>query len=199
MGGEARTGDHRCDRCNRDHRANENTRRESIDVRRQRCARSAGRASQTDRCPPYRSSARSSLIQIDCKSAAALGCTTFDARADCNCGSGCNRRTRRTEWAANPRLQVGPITVRFSTDCYDTGRIIMEEERHVAAYQDAIHEAERRTAQLNGRAYGSKAECEGACRQWVQDVQSIIQSPWRNGWIDFTHPVRRCDGSIPWI
>jgi hypothetical protein len=105
----------------------------------------------------------------------------------------------RSEDAANPRLRVGPITVHFSTDCYDTGKIIMEEERHVAVYQDAIREAERRTAQLNGKSYGSKGECEGACRDWMKDMQSILESPWRNGWVDFTHPVRRCDGSVPWF
>jgi RHS repeat-associated protein len=136
-------------------------------------------------------------IQVDCKSSDALGCTTFDFSADCRCGEGCDRKTKKSVWAANTRVDVGPIRVYFSLDCYDPGKIILEEERHVSVYQAAIKDALDSAAKLNGQTFGSKADCEGACKEWLKSLEAI-KAPWANGWIDFTHTARKCNGDIKW-
>jgi hypothetical protein len=80
-----------------------------------------------------------------------------------------------------------------------SGRIIREEERHVRVYQESMPEARERTADLNGRTFSTRSECDEVCREFVRGINRLMERPLTHGWIDFTHPTRRCDGSIPWM
>lgn len=73
----------------------------------------------------------------------------------------------------------------------------MEEERHAAVYDNSMREARARAAELDRRRFNSKGECEEACRGFGEDLNHIMNKP-MHGWIDSTHPNRRCDGSFAW-
>jgi hypothetical protein len=137
-------------------------------------------------------------VQIDCKSATALGCAQYNFHAECGCASGCDTKTKKLVWTANPTLQVGPITVYFSTDCYDTGKIIMEEEKHAAAYDAAIEKGIASQKALAGKTFQTKAACEGACEEWKLALSESMFAPLQTWWINFMHPNKKCDGSFKW-
>ena len=137
-------------------------------------------------------------ILATCGGPFTLGCTKVDVgEATCTCSAGCDRRTKRNVWVASAKLHINRIRLFFSTDCYDTGKIIMEEERHVATYQSGIENAMERTRKMNGQSFSSKSKCEDECRDWFAGVKRDIGQPLTTSWIDFTHPTRRCNGSVP--
>jgi RHS repeat-associated protein len=136
-------------------------------------------------------------IQGICADPNALGCTKVKSVVRCDCAGGCNAKTRREGWYANASVRFDSLRIYFSTDCYDPGKIIMEEERHAAVYDNSMREARARAGELDRRRFNSKSECEEACRGFVADLKEIMERP-IHGWIDFTHPNRRCDGSFAW-
>lgn len=95
-------------------------------------------------------------------------------------------------------MRIPTIEVHYSTDCYDTDKIISEENRHVLVYQDRICKAQRGMADFRQETFSSEAACQEACQDWVEDTRSLLQSKWAHWWIDQTHPPYRCDGSIAW-
>lgn len=146
--------------------------------------------------------ASNSQIQIDCKSATALGCTLFDYNLPtCSCSQGCDTVSKKTVWVANPTFN-SKIRVYFSTDCYDTGRIIMEEERHVAIWQEATGKIEDKAAALRRAKFSSKERCEGACFSWLSSAYGILaNAKSSNDLIDrltplpfLGHPDKNCAG-----
>jgi RHS repeat-associated protein len=131
-------------------------------------------------------------IRRICQSPTALGCTipTFHVDCTCVCTEG--------QYRPRPLVTGGPITFYYSTDCYDPQRIIREERRHVREYQDDFNDAVEDAAQFSHERFDSLPECDEACKEWIADTVRDLRSPLAHAWIDFTHPRRRCDGSITW-
>lgn len=139
-------------------------------------------------------------VQVDCRSATALGCSYLDYdKPSCSCAGGCDMKTRKEPWWARPRLNIRGIRVIFSTDCHDPGKIILEEARHVVVFQESVSELEKSAAELSQERFASKADCESACFWWIARVwNNLGGSPFQHWFIDRTHPWRRCDGSFRW-
>ena len=134
-------------------------------------------------------------IQRLCKSRGALGCASLDfEKPTCRCVEARDLQTKRSVWIARPRLVFKGIRLFYSTDCYDTSKVISEEMRHVREYQRSATELTERTREFDGTRFASRAECKNACFLWETETWRDIGGGW-DTWIDLTHPWRRCDGS----
>lgn len=95
----------------------------------------------------------------------------------------------------------GPITVNYSTDCYNPAIIIEEEMRHVMVYEESFEEVRQMVDELSRKKFQTQFACKNACGLLMVKAGNEFLSQWTHAFIDFTHPWRRCDGSpsfLPW-
>jgi hypothetical protein len=126
-----------------------------------------------------------------CGRPGALGCTRLNFSSRCGCSY------VEGSWRANITMR-GSIDVFCSYDCYDPGRIILEEEKHMHEYQRDYAAVERQAGQLQRKSFPTKKDCDAACEAFYQRARVTLESTWRHWVIDQTHPPRRCDGRWAW-
>lgn len=80
--------------------------------------------------------AKNSAIKAICNRPGALGCAFFDGDRSCEWESDCGT------WRPNASF-TGSVRIYFSADCYDTGNIILEEERHLEQYEEDFKAAQK--------------------------------------------------------
>ena len=137
---------------------------------------------------------RLDIVKI-CGSWKALGCTKahFNPQCECVCTN--------DGYSPRPSITDIKIDVYYASDCFDPGRIIREEMRHVRVYESDYNRAMAMAAAFSKLRFRDPKACDDACARWVKYTKDRFQSwaSWfRHGTIDLTHPSRRCDGRILW-
>jgi RHS repeat-associated protein len=132
-------------------------------------------------------------IRRYCDKDGALGCFKIDFTFDCRCS--CDG----SQWKPSVVFYVaGPARIFVGEDCYDPERTIREELRHASAYERSVPRAEKFVEQFRQTRFSTEAECQRACTGFLEDLRSVVRPPIVHYFIDFTHPARKCDGSIKW-
>lgn len=136
-------------------------------------------------------------LQKACGSIKALGCTRVpNIRLDCDCAPRpCDSETGECRWMPNPSMRIPTIEVHYSTDCYDTDKIISEENRHVLVYQDRICKAQRRMADFRQETFSSEAACQAGLGRGHPLAVAVQVGPLVDRSNASSVP---CDGSIAW-